>query len=131
MAIVRHWRRHPFRAWAASGVAAALVLQVFASLASAEFLYPTYGSSWDHICDSTMASQCKSWGFAARSYEYLGLTPGLVEGTNYAINSVYNPLDIFYFNDPGDGDTGYFDADYGTAGGNYAWTACAPGASYV
>lgn len=130
MSIARQWKNHPLRAWLVASAMAAIILQGLAALTLAEHFYPTYGSSWDHICDTTQDAQCASWHFAARSYEYFSLETYMVTATNSAISTVYNPLDIYYYSSS-NADTGYFDADYGTAGGSWAWTSCAPGASYV
>ncbi len=104
------------------------MVQGLAGIVLSAHYYPTYGSSWDHNCDATAEAQCISW-FAARSYEYYSLTSAMESATTYAITNTYNPTDVYMYADSADM-TGYFDADYGTSGGNWAWTACAGGATY-
>jgi hypothetical protein len=116
--------------WLVAALAAVAGLNVFRGTALGVF-YPTYGSSWDHVCDNSQLSQCKSWSFAARSYHFDTLGTNMTAATNYAITNVYNPTDIYYYSVTSGEETGYWEGNYGTTGFVIAWGQCSNGASYI
>lgn len=95
---------------------------------------PNFGSNWSHVCDNTQASECRS-AVAGHSYRYFDLTANMVVATDEAITTDVNPTDLFMFAVTSGEDTGYFDANYGTAGFAAGWTQCqspagSPGMEY-
>ena len=90
---------------------------------------PNFGSNWSHICDTTIASECKAPS-AGLDIALYSLETKTSTATQAVISSQYQPTDLFFYYVTSNDDVGVFDGYYGTTGFAAAWTACAPGATY-